>query len=112
MQHHLFRFAMQNTLSKIVSLGYNLGAEWDGESPTPSWIYTIATGFNISDKRFSYVESYGFITKGSLPDHNVDAGVTSLFSKDAQLDLSGGFGLSSTSLKITLLLDFRSVSRQ
>jgi len=30
-----FRFTMQHTLSQRLSLGYNLGAEWDGESPVP-----------------------------------------------------------------------------
>jgi len=42
-----FRFTMQHTLSEKVSLSYNLGAEWDGETPEPKFIYTLTTGFSM-----------------------------------------------------------------
>ena len=45
-----FRFSMQHSLSGNIGLGYNLGAEWDGFSNTPFWIYTIAPGFNLGKK--------------------------------------------------------------
>ena len=41
-----FRFAMQHTLSDKVNVSYNLGAEWDGESPEPTFIYTLSSGFS------------------------------------------------------------------
>src|ERR1700712_433382 len=36
-----FVFTMQHTISKFCGLGYNLGAEWDGFSNTPTWIYRV-----------------------------------------------------------------------
>ena len=45
-----FRFTMQHSLSKNIGLGYNLGAEWDGFTSVPSWIYTFSPGFNLGKK--------------------------------------------------------------
>lgn len=101
-----FRFAMMNTISKMISLGYNLGAEWDGESSTPSWLYTFSPGFELGKKWYGYVESYGFITKGDSPDNNLDAGFAYLISDDMQLDLSGGVGLSAHSLRNYVAIGF------
>jgi hypothetical protein len=101
-----FRFAMVNPISKMISLGYNLGAEWNGESSAPSWIYTFSPGFELGKKCYGYVESYGFITKGDSPDNNLDAGFAYLISNDMQLDLSGGIGLSAHSLKNYIAIGF------
>jgi hypothetical protein len=45
-----FRFVMQHTLSKKMSFSYNLGSEWNGNSPEATFIYTIATGYSISER--------------------------------------------------------------
>jgi hypothetical protein len=46
-----FRFTLQNSITDDIAIGYNLGAEWDGFSNEPTWIYTFAPGFNLG-KRF------------------------------------------------------------
>jgi Putative MetA-pathway of phenol degradation len=43
-----FRFNMQHTLSNKFSLAYNLGAEWDGDTPQPTFIYTLTSGLSIT----------------------------------------------------------------
>ena len=50
-----FRFSMSHTLTPRLSLGYNLGAEWDGETPEPTFIYTLTTAYAISEKAGAYV---------------------------------------------------------
>jgi hypothetical protein len=45
-----FRFAIQHSLSEKISFSYNLGAEWDGFSAEPTFIYSVATGYSISKK--------------------------------------------------------------
>lgn len=85
---------MQNTLSKTVGLGYNIGAEWDGSSNTPAWIYTFAPGFNIGKKWYGYVEAFGSIKNGDLPEHALDAGIAYYFNDDNKIDLSSGFALT------------------
>lgn len=89
-----FRFTMQNTLSDRFVLGYNLGAEWDGESAEPVFIYTITTGFSISEKMGCYVEAYGFSPQKNKADHRFDGGLTYLIKKNIQIDASAGAGIT------------------
>ncbi len=89
-----FRFSMQHTLNKVVGIGYNLGAEWDGFSNTPAWIYTFAPGFNLSEKWYAYVEVFGSISKENKPQHNADGGVAYYVTRNFKVDLSSGFGIS------------------
>ncbi len=91
-----FRFTMQHTLSKKVSLGYNLGAEWDGFTPEPTFIYTVTSGFTLSKRIGCFIELYGFAPQHSSADHRIDGGVTFLINKDIQFDIAGGAGLSDS----------------
>jgi hypothetical protein len=93
-----FRFLMQNTLSETIGLGYNLGAEWDGESSTPFWVYTLAPGFNIGKNWYGYVEAFGAIRKGEKPEHAIDGGIAYYFSDDTKIDFSGGYGISENAI--------------
>ncbi len=86
---------MQHTLSKNVSLGYNLGAEWDGDTPEPAFIYTLTTSFALSAKWGSYIELYGFAPQQSRADHRYDGGITYLLKNNILIDVSGGAGISS-----------------
>ncbi len=101
-----FRFTMQNTLSKTVGLGYNVGAQWDGESASPEWLYTFAPGFNLTDKWYAYIEAFGFLRSNHQPDHNADAGVAYAVNNNMKIDLSGGVGLSPSSIKNYVALGF------
>lgn len=89
-----FRFVMQSTLTDKIGLGYNVGAEWDGFSNTPSWIYTFAPGFNLSDKWYGYIEAFGSINKNESPQHSIDGGLAYFVNTNFKLDISSGFGIS------------------
>ena len=89
-----FRFTMQHTLSEKISLGYNLGAEWDGESAEPDFIYTLTMGYSVSEKTGVYAEVYGFAAQFSKADHRVDGGINYLLKPNLLLDFSGGIGLT------------------
>lgn len=101
-----FRFTMQHTLSEKQSLSYNIGAEWNGESAEPTFIYTFTTGYSISEKVSGYLEFYGFIPQLEMPDHRFDGGICYLFNQNHQLDFSAGFGLSETSPKYFIGLGY------
>jgi hypothetical protein len=88
-----FRFTFQNSLTKHIAIGYNLGAAWDGDTPTPAWIYTLALGVELGEKWYAYIEAFGFIRKNETPRHNLDAGIAYYISKDLKADLSGGVGI-------------------
>jgi hypothetical protein len=90
----MFRFTMQHTLSRKISLGYNLGAEWDGITPDATFIYTLTTGFSLTEKLGAYLEVFGFAPQNDSANHNADGGFTYLLSDNAMVDVSGGFGLT------------------
>jgi hypothetical protein len=92
-----FRFNMQHKLSNKCTLAYNLGAEWDGETPEPTFIYTLTTGFSITEKLGAYVELYGFAPQNNMTDHRADGGFTYLITNDVMVDISGGFGITKES---------------
>ena len=101
-----FRFTMQHSLTRSIGLGYNLGAEWDGFTKTPAWIYTLSTGFNLGEKWYSYLELFGFIEKDLLPQHNADAGIAYWINNNLKVDISGGFGISEASPKNYMAIGF------
>ncbi len=92
--HPEFRFVMQHSLTEKVSLSYNLGAEWDGFTPEPTFIYTLATGFGLTEKLGAFVELYGFAPQEDKSDHRFDGGLTYLVSHDFMVDVSGGAGIT------------------
>lgn len=89
-----FRFTMQHTLSANVSLGYNLGCEWDGFTNNPAYVYTITAGYNPAKKWYTYIEAFGVFKKQILPEHNLDAGLAYYISDNFKTDISSGFGIS------------------
>jgi len=89
-----FRFAMQHTLSDAFSLGYNAGAEWDGESAEPTFLYTLSTGISLTETLGCYVELYGFAPQKRSAVHNFDGGLTWLLRPNVLLDVSAGAGLT------------------
>ena len=86
---------MQHTLSEKMSFSYNLGAEWDGLSSHPNFIYTIATGYSFTNKLGSYIELFGFAPQKEIANHSLDGGFTYLINNNFMLDLSSGIGITN-----------------
>ena len=101
-----FRFAMQNTLSQKTSISYNLGIEWNGFTTESTFIYTLATGYSITEKTGAYVEIFGFAPENQKSNHNFDGGFTYLISNNAMIDVSGGIGLTENAPKYYFALGF------
>jgi hypothetical protein len=89
-----FRFTLAHTLSEKFSLSYNFGAEWDGETPEATFLYTLSVGYAASDRVGLFLESYSFFPEAEKADHRLDAGVTYKISPVVQWDVSAGIGLS------------------
>lgn len=88
------RFAFSHTLSDRFSLGYNLGAEWDGETAVPGYFYSVALGIGLIENLGMFVESFGTIPEAGAAQHQLDAGFTYLLTPNFQVDISGGIGLN------------------
>jgi len=87
--------AFQNNLSQIISWGYNIGAEWDGENSDPTYIYTFSNGIDVSEKLYGFLEIYGSLKNDGLPQHNIDAGLSLLINNNIKLDISSGAGITN-----------------
>ncbi|MDQ3143038.1 MAG: transporter [Bacteroidota bacterium] len=101
-----FRFTFQNSLTDRLSVGYNLGAEWDGESPQTIFIYTLALGYSWTEKLASYIELFGFAPEGNKMDHRLDFGLSYLIHPNYLVDLSSGVGISNSELKYYIATGF------
>lgn len=89
-----FRFTLQNSLTENIAIGYNIGAEWDGENNDPSYIYTLSPGFNFGKKWYAYIEAFGAIRKHDQPQHNIDGGLAYHLSNNCKIDISSGYGIT------------------
>ena len=92
-----FRFTLSNQVTDNLSIGYNLGAGWDGLSGEPEFIYTVAAGYSFSEKWGAYIEAYGFAPQNRISDHRADGGFIFIPHPNFQIDLSGGLGISKNS---------------
>ena len=92
------RFSFAHTLSERFSIGYNLGAEWDGESAAPGYFYSLAIGVEVSNKLGMFFESYGLLQEERNDEHMLDAGFTYLLLPNLQLDISVGIGIIETAV--------------
>jgi hypothetical protein len=99
-----FRVAVAHTLSERFSLSYNLGGEWNGNTPEATGVYTLALGAGLDQRLSAFVELYGFLPQGSEPDHRFDGGLTYLIAKNIQADVSAGIGISEISPDIFIAL--------
>jgi hypothetical protein len=99
-----FVFTMQHTVNSFCGIGYNLGAEWDGFSNTPAFIYRFSPGFTIGKNGYVYAEAFGFIQSNETADHNVDGGFAYYINNNIKLDISAGKGLSAVSMDYYIAL--------
>ena len=91
-----FRFAMLHTISKTISVGYNIGMDWNRFGSPPAYIYTFSPRFNISEKWFAYIEVFGSFKRPKKynPENNIGAGFAYYVNDNFKIDASAGFGLS------------------
>lgn len=101
-----FRLSMQHTLSDRLSLGYNLGTEWSGNSNEPTYIYSLAIGISITPRLGGFIEVYGYLPVEEDADHRFDCGLTYLISNDLMVDLSGGVGITENAPDSFISLGF------
>lgn len=89
-----FRFAFDHTLSDSSSIAYNLGAQWEADSPGAAYIYTLAYGYSLTDSFGLYAELYGDMPENKSANHYWDAGLTYLVLPNLQLDATVGTSIT------------------
>ena len=98
-----FRFALSNTLSERLSLGYNLGLAWItladefGVEDTESLFdWTVALGISAAERLGFFVEFYGLVgaSASTKPLNVFQGGATYLLTPRLQIDATASVGLS------------------
>lgn len=91
-----FRLLFNHTVSDAFSVGYNVGAVWDGETGEPNFLYSLSPSLNISNRLGLFAELYGNTPQreDDDPELRVDAGFTFLVSNDFMIDVSAGQGIT------------------
>ena len=89
-----FRFTFSHALSDRWALSYNVGAEWNGETPEAIFLYTLSFGYAVTDKLAVFAEGYSFFPEETKADNRIDGGFTYKITPVIQFDVSGGIGLS------------------
>lgn len=92
-----FRFSLAHSLTSKISLGYNLGMEWESGSQIPNYVYTFTFARDLGEKGGVFIETFGSFTKSKYPESYFDCGFTYSVFKNLQLDASGGLALNKVS---------------
>ena len=82
----------ENTLNDRFSLGYNVGAEWDGSSPSPATFLALSLGYSITDGLGCFIESYNYLAKGGN-QFCADFGFNYMVARKVQLDIAANLDL-------------------
>lgn len=86
----------ENSLSDKLSLGYNVGAEWDGMSPSPATFLAVGLGYAINDDLGCFVESYNYLAKGGNA-YCADFGFNYMVARKVQVDIAANLDLCNPS---------------
>ncbi len=84
----------ENPVNDWLSIGYNLGAEWDGTLPQPTTFAALCLGFSMTEDLGCFVESYNYF--GSLGNtYAMDFGLNWMAGRKVQLDLAANIDLTN-----------------
>ncbi len=105
------KLAFKHKIQDRFSLLYNLGAEWDGETARPDFIYSMALVAGIVDGLGVYAEVYGSVPQQRVDDADLRlaGGLTYFISTEVTADVSGGIGLTDNAPEkyISVSLSYR-----
>ena len=86
----------ENPVNDWFSIGYNVGAEWDGILPSPTTFAALCLGFSATDSLGCFVESYNYFNKlGNA--YCMDLGLNWQVSRKVQLDIAANIDLTNPS---------------
>ena len=81
-----------NPVNDWFSIGYNVGAEWNGSTPAPTAFVAVCLGFSATERLGCFAESYNYFNKlGNI--YAVDFGLNYMVARRIQLDLAANLDL-------------------
>lgn len=83
----------ENDINDWFYVCYNVGTEWDGDSPAPATFLSLCLGFCITESFGTFIESANYLYPGDDNQYLTEFGFTWLVSRRVQLDLSADLDL-------------------
>lgn len=77
----------ENSLTDKLSLGYNLGVEWDGINPAATTFIAVGLSYELTDGLGCFAESYNYFSKFDNA-YMADFGFSYMVARRFQLDLA------------------------
>lgn len=84
----------ENPVCDWLSIGYNLGAEWDGTLPGATTFAALCLGFSATDSLGCFVESYNYFNELGN-SYCMDLGLNWQVSRRVQLDVAANMNLTN-----------------
>jgi hypothetical protein len=93
-EHHASSLYLlfENTVCDWLSIGYNVGAEWDGSEAAPTAFAALCFGFSVADSFGCFVESYNYFGR-TWNQYAVDFGMNWQVARKLQLDIAANIDL-------------------
>jgi hypothetical protein len=88
-----FRLVFSHTPHKKWQVGYNVGADWNGETPQATFLGTFSACYLITQKLAAFGEVYSFFPEQKAVDVRLDGGFAYKAHPIVQFDVAGGAGL-------------------
>lgn len=86
----------ENPLNDRLSLGYNLGAEWDGSEPEAVTFVAVCLGCNVAENLGCFVEGYGRFGADDNA-YAMDFGFNWMAGRKLQMDVAADINLKNPS---------------
>jgi hypothetical protein len=90
------RLLLKNKVTEKISVGFNFGGIWDGQTPDAQFFYSFSPKYKLSQKFECFIESYGYLRHTATAENWLDGGLMYLITNNIQAELSGGYELSAT----------------
>lgn len=78
----------EHSITDWFGICYNVGAEWDGETATPTSFLGFGLYFGITEQISSFMETYNYFHPEKGNEYLTEFGLTWLVSRRVQLDLA------------------------
>ena len=85
----------ENSVTDWLSICYNAGEQWDGESAMPTAFLSLALYFSFNDQLGAFVDTYNYLNSEEGNQYMLETGLYWQVSRRVQLDLEGDFDVQN-----------------
>lgn len=85
----------ENSITDWLSVCYNAGEQWDGESAKPTTFLGLALYFSFNDQFGAFIDTYNYLNSEEGNQYMLETGLFWQVSRRVQLDIEGDFDVQN-----------------